>query len=152
MPMLAGCFQRAITRAHVTKSSSGAVMSVGRKRVTPVRRIASAAWSSSAVPTPGRLKSTPAKPFTWRSKSPGNSILMTRLPSVAALPRRHRPEGLLDVVEHGQRAVDRDLQIALAHLGRRLSRVAPRPRLRGQVHGPRRREEERGVHGMGLDN
>src|SRR4026207_2451318 len=117
MPTAPGCFQRARVRAQAENASRGAVMSVGRNRVTPVRRIASAAWSSSVVETAGRLKSTPAKPFTCRSKSPGNSIL------ISLTPRGHGPERLLDVVQHRQRAVDGDLEVALAHLGGRLARV-----------------------------
>ena len=63
----------------------------------------------------------------------------------AAQRARHRRERALDVVEHPHRRLGHDLEVALAELGGRLARVAPRARVRGPVDRARRREEERGV-------
>ena len=60
------------SRRAARSCSSGEVMNVGRKAVTPVSRMASAACrypSVSAV-----RKSTPAKPLTWRSTKPGTAM------------------------------------------------------------------------------
>src|SRR6516225_2693229 len=72
IPAMAGCRSRSTFPAHAEKDSGDEVMSVGRNRVTPVaRRAAMALWSSDSV-VRGWLKSTPANPFTCKSKKPGN--------------------------------------------------------------------------------
>ena len=58
-------------RSKAISSSRPLVINVGRQRVTPVDNIADKAWSKRSAVRPGALKSTPAKPLTWMSKSPG---------------------------------------------------------------------------------
>ncbi len=70
-PASAGSVDRANVFAQALKRSSGAEISVARKHVTPVARIAAAAADTWSTVVAGSLKSTPANPFTWRSTSPG---------------------------------------------------------------------------------
>ena len=64
IPASAACSARRSVRAHAAKLSSGDVMSVGRKRVTPVFSIAATARRTSSGVAVGSPKSTPAKPLT----------------------------------------------------------------------------------------
>jgi hypothetical protein len=63
---------RGSSRSAATSSSAGAEISVGWYAVVPVARIAASAATCSS--RPARMKSTPAKPLTWRSTKPGAAI------------------------------------------------------------------------------
>src|SRR5262249_35344641 len=68
------------------------VMSVARKRVTPVSSIARIARATSSVLADGSPKSTPAKPLTCRSTRPGSSRRRTPEPRPLSSERgRGRP-------------------------------------------------------------
>src|SRR5712691_2169569 len=77
IPATAALVVRARTGALPANCAKDDVMSVGRQRVTPVARIRSSASTARSASRSGALKSIPPKPFTWRSNSPGSSILMT---------------------------------------------------------------------------
>ena len=64
MPAMDGSPTSSMTRAQCAKRSSGPVMNVGKKRVTPVAFITGSARLTSSTDTSGELKSTPPKPFT----------------------------------------------------------------------------------------
>ena len=80
--------ERASSRAFRANASSGPVMSVGRQRVTPVRRSWPTASRSASGWRSGALKSTPAKPLTCRSKKPGKVYLIL---DRSRAPRRVSP-------------------------------------------------------------
>ena len=91
IPAIAGWDVRAIVRAQAENVSSDEVMSVGRKRVTPVFPIAATASSMRSEVSAGSPKSTPAKPFTCRSKRPGSSTVRF-VPATAPSPPCVSPE------------------------------------------------------------
>src|SRR4051812_42774593 len=126
---IAGSGQSASVRAQAANRSRGAVINVGKKRVTPVVRKAAMASAISPAPMRGSLKSTPANPLTCRSKKPESATCMSLLerhlgaaPGLAGFGRLHEGHHLEgDLRGHGRRAAAEELH----HLDEEAAVVGP---------------------------